>query len=131
MNWRYCSIPKIRYYTAYEIQGGSGAAVIFRKRVRKKMVELSIAEILVTNDPPGITNAVRLLREISKFEDVDYLAVCASEETPELKAVRLSGFIPLSFPGPCFTVFPLILSKAIDPSKWNGWRISLGDLELF
>jgi GNAT superfamily N-acetyltransferase len=131
LRWRYLEIPSIQYHARWEVNGESGAAVVFRVRRRKKLTELSLAEVLVSSDITGEQRGVRLIRDLMGEIDAEISAAVAAPPTPERKVLRKCGFFPARWFGPRMTVRPLTQLSEADPKRWPSWRPSLGDLELF
>ncbi len=132
LRWRYGAIPGIDYRARSRIEGGAGAVVVYRHRVRGRMSELSFAEVLVSPGSRGARLGARLLREVMRDSPADYAAACAAKGTGERAALVRAGFLPIGLPGPRFTVNPLA-GVAGSPIRlaWSSWRTSVGDLELF
>jgi len=105
--------------------------IIARPRIRGKLRELTLSEILCTPDTKGIKIASSLIGHIATLSDADYLAACAAPGSTERQVLRRAGFIPFSFKGPHFTVRTLGAGLIPDPTVWTSWRLSIGDLEIF
>jgi hypothetical protein len=132
LEWRYVQCPGIPYGALWDLSGRSGAVLIARRRRRRKMMELTLAEVMVSNDPAGIKAAAKLLRQAAAGTPCQYIAGSVASPSPERKALRKAGFLPFSFKGPWVTVRPLAKQAlSQDPLAWTSWRPSLGDLELF
>ena len=131
LRWRYCDIPDFQYHALIQVGGSSGAVIIARPRMRGKLREITLSEILCTPDTRGIRIASSLIGHIAKLSDADYLAACAAPGSSERRVLRYAGFIPFSMSGPHFTVRLLDPGFTPDPTLWSSWRLSIGDLEVF
>lgn len=130
LRWRYGSIPGLSYSGRLDISGDAGALVIARGRVRGGLREVTISELLVTPSIRGVQIARGLLADLVNSADADYVGACVARGSAERKALARSGFLPVPRIGPHFTVRRLSCSE-LDPSQWENWRCSIGDLELF
>jgi hypothetical protein len=131
LKWRYHEIPGLDYSADWECSGGSHAAVIFRTRERRGHLELSVAELLVGDDPLSSTMAVRLLKRVAAATDPDWIVACASAGTAERRGFLKAGFVPISALAPGIVVRELRGDPGIDLTAKTSWRWSLGDLEVF
>lgn len=134
LRWRYADVPGLGYRAVWDLDpdGAAGAAVVARARRRGGRVELSLAEVLVSPDRASRGRLQRLLAELVRDSGADYLLALAAARTPERRALRRGGFFPVVVPSRHFTVRPLAAMPAgLDPMRWDAWRLSLGDLELF
>jgi len=131
LRWRYAEIPGVDYCALWDFQNDSGAVVIARSRARGRLRELTLSEILATPDQKGTNMAAALIGRIAARLNVDYIAACAAPGTMERQILREAGFLPFSIPGPRFMVRPLNSSLAPEPTSWDSWRLSIGDLEVF
>ena len=130
LRWRYRDVPGIFYGARLETAGDAGALVIARGRVRGRLREVTISELLVTPSTRGARVARMLLSELIDTADTDYVAACAASGTTARQALARVGFLPAPCIGPHFTTRRLS-SVGLDPSRWASWRCSIGDLELF
>ena len=132
LRWRYGTIAGFTYHAKWRLEKQDGAVLIFRKRIRRDLQELSISEILVSPGKTGIEIAVSLLRELVALCNADYVIATARAATPELAVFRRSRFLPFGAVGPVFTVRVLNEPQNLpDPSVWSNWRCSIGDIEIF
>lgn len=129
--WRYYKIPEFKYYAAWKFEKQSGSVIIFRPRLRKGMREISLAEVFASQDEVGKHLTGQLIKKIGNVFQADYLSACVSQNTPELWALRKSGFFPFMLPGPHLTVKMIQKGLCINPCMLSNWRLSLGDFELF
>ncbi len=130
--WRYRQIPGFQYSIKCETKGDAAAAGIFRQRRRKALLELSVSELLLTSSPDGLKLAAKLLADAFKESSADYAIALAAAGTTEHIALRKCGFFPIGNLGPVFVTKKLNeLPSGIDLKKWDHWRCSIGDLEIF
>jgi GNAT superfamily N-acetyltransferase len=130
LRWRYEHVPGISYAARFDSSGDAGALLIARSRVRSHFREVTISELLVTPSVRGVQIARALLADLASHTDADYVAACAASNTAERQALARAGFLPAPRLGPHFTVRRLH-STELDPARWQNWRCSIGDLELF
>jgi len=130
LRWRYAAAPGLRYHAAWSFGGGADAAVILRLRHRGAFRETALCEILESPGPEGREAAGRLVRSAVRAAGGDYAAAVAVGGTPEAGALGRAGLARLPLPSPRFTVRRLEASAPADMSRWAGWRLGLGDLEL-
>jgi GNAT superfamily N-acetyltransferase len=132
LRWRYASIPGLRYHALWALEGPARAAVIFRAKRRHGLTEVLVAELILSPDVAGARLGERLLREMCRRADADYVTACAARRTQEATALRLAGFVRLPGVGPNLVFRPLMLPADVPhPSRWESWRCSVGDLEIF
>ena len=128
LRWRYRNAPSLRYSARVIGNGALAAAAIFRRTLRRGLVELSIAELLF--DDPG--QGRRVVREILTSAPADYAVAHCAWEAPHRRVLMGIGFVPVPRLGPNFTVRPLESDfLGYDPTSPGSWRLSLGDLEVF
>lgn len=134
LTWRYARIPNPRYHALWAREGGAFAALLFRGRLRRRRREVSVAEVLWTGDPEGPRLARRLLRELTRDADADYVVAGAATNTAERAVLRRAGFLPVPGLGlgPRLTVRTVRPDASpVSPYTWSSWRCSIGDLEIF
>ena len=131
LKWRYRDVPGLEYLAEWESSGGSFAAVIFRTRDRRGRRELSVAELMVGDDPEGSKVAARLLKRVVLDTDPDWIVGCASAGTVERRGLLRAGLLPAGAVAPRIVVRELRVGTGIDLTAASGWRWSLGDLEVF
>lgn len=125
LTWRYVAIPDVRYHAAFEAER-EPVGLVARTRVRKGLVELSLADVLVPEGGEGA--AARLIRRACRASGGDYAVAIAAWGTPAAGALLRSGFVPLPRTGPLLTVRELAERP---PASWSDWAPCIGDLELF
>jgi GNAT superfamily N-acetyltransferase len=130
LRWRYGEIPGLSYRARFETEGDAGALVIARGRVRGRLRELTISDLLVTPSSRGIQIGRAVVSDLIRATDADYVAGCAASGTAERRVLARAGFLPAPRLGPHFTARHLN-PVAPDPFHWANWRCSIGDLELF
>jgi GNAT superfamily N-acetyltransferase len=130
LRWRYAQIPGFSYQARFDFDGDAGALVIARGRCRGRLREMTICELIVTPSPRGAEIARSLVADVARAADADYAAACAARGTAEQAVLARSGFVPAPRLGPHFTARRLG-PVTPDPSRWDSWRCSIGDLELF
>lgn len=132
LRWRYCANPAFEYRAAWVEDGESAVGLIWRVRQRGRLVELRICELLVGPDRSSKRAARRILLQLMRETQADYLVAMAAPGTPEMNVLARSGFLPIPKLGPVFTLRLLDEDRDLgNPQKLSGWRLSIGDLELF
>jgi GNAT superfamily N-acetyltransferase len=130
LRWRYGEIPGLSYWGRFEMEGGAGALVIARGRVRGHLREVTISDLLVTPSSRGVQIGRAVVSDLVRTADADYVAACAASNTAERDVLASVGFLPVPRLGPHFTA-RCLNPVGLDPSRWANWRCSIGDLELF
>jgi len=133
LRWRYGEAPvnAPAYGALRRFEGDAGAIVIARERVRRGVRGIVLSEVLVRGGERGERAAAELIGKIAR-SGADYLAAIAARGTPERRALRAAGLLPVGRRGPHLTVRELAPPPpAIAPASWHGWRPAAGDLELF
>lgn len=130
LSWRYGEAPGLSYGALWRLEGSSGAVVVARARRRYGLREVTLSELLASDDPEGQDTARALLRRMGGLADVDYLAALATPGTVERDLLREAGWLPVAA-GPRWVVRPLRRATGPDPRDRRSWRSSAGDLELF
>ncbi len=133
LTWRYGSAPGLDYRALWSDGPGPPAALILRPRARGRLREVLVTEILALPGRAGQRAAADLLRQIGTRIEADHLTAVASRQTPERKALRRAGFLPVLFGGPRLVVRTLADSgsRFPDPTHQSAWRLSAGALEIF
>jgi len=132
LKWRYSSVPGFRYCAKWRFDAGAGAAVIYRRRKRKGLDELSVSELLHTPGDSGMMHGRQLLRELATETKADYIVAVASSDSSEATILKRSGFFPVWRLGPILTTCLLNEIPCLPaPGKWSNWRCTIGDLEIF
>lgn len=137
LRWRYGALPRglpgLTYRAVTALEGAKPAAMVYRQRRRGRWRELDLAEILCR--PGDHRAAARLVRRLLGSEaarQAHYALACAAAGTPQARALRQSGFVPVPWAGPWLTWRPLAWPPGLPaPDRWRRWRIEWGDLELF
>lgn len=129
LRWRYHTAPGLSYGALWHLEGSSGAVVVARTRQRRGLRELTLSELLVTDDPVGREAAQALIERLGALPEVDYLAAVSAPDTIESHALRGAGWLPVPA-GPRFLVRPL-RGADFEPRDRAAWRLSVGDLEVF
>lgn len=128
LRWRYGSAPVLGYRAVAERgpDGLRGLAVI-RVRPRGSLWETTVSELLV---PPGDDGtARRLLRRVAGAAPSDHLACLFPPGSAEARAGARSGFVRTPL-GPTLVVRPLGEGLSGAVRRLDGWRLTLGDLEV-
>ena len=121
LRWRYVSIPGIDYGAIWD---PDRYLIVFRRRLRRGLRELTVCELLVAPDSRALWAAGRALHRAARGAETIGMSAAVA---PRLRGLaRLQGFIPMS--GPVMVSRPLA-SPPIE--GFDGWLWSLGDLELF
>ena len=129
--WRYTEIPAFQYEAKWRSTGSSTALILFRKKIRRGLQELSLSEVLPSEKEGSIQLCSQLIKEAAKESGADYMVALAQKRTPEAEVLRQSGFIRIGT-GPVLIVNQLNNSENCpDILDWSNWRCSIGDLELF
>lgn len=129
LRWRYGAVPGLAYGALWQLQGASGAVIVARARRRRGLHEVTLSELLVSDDPVGRQAAQALVERVSALPGLDYLAAVAAPGTVERDALRKAGWLPVPA-GPRMIVRALRDADP-DPRDRGAWRLSIGDLELF
>jgi GNAT superfamily N-acetyltransferase len=141
LRWRYAEVPRLIYGARWTLDGpaAGSAAIIVRRKLRRGLRELMVAEVLV-DGTGGAREAARLLRGLIDETGADVATALAARDTPEAEALTRAGFLRLPGAGPRLVVRPLTRDEAPegnggrdarDPSDRRSFRPGLGDLELF
>lgn len=135
LRWRYAQVPRLVYGARWRFGAGptgGGVAAVFRRKLRRGLRELMVAELLVDGED-GAREAADLLRELMDETDAEVATALASRGTPEAAVLARAGFRRLPWAGPRWVVRPLGPgdTRAPDPTDPRSWRPALGDLELF
>jgi len=132
LRWRYADIPRLRYHALWTLDGNAQAAVVFRAKLRRGLVEVLVSEVLVSPGRGGECLGAALLRTLCDRAEGDYVTACGADGTGEAAALRRAGFVRLPRLGPNLTFRPLALPADVpSPLRWESWRCSVGDLEVF
>lgn len=127
--WRYADAPLLGYRA---VRIGPGEApeglAIFRVRRRGRLVEATIAEVLVR--PGDRSTAARLLGRAARAAGVDHATCSFPPGSEAARAARRRGFVPVPA-GPTLVARPIrdeLAEVVQDPRRWG---LSLGDVEVF
>ena len=132
LRWRYADIPFFSYQARWKSEKNGCALLIFRTRIRKGLQELSLSELLLSQNQSAVQLGRELLDELAHNSGADYIVATAASDTHESAALRLSGFFPLGAVGPVLTARPLNHTfTGRNPLDWSNWRCSLGEMEIF
>ncbi len=135
LRWRYAAIPELDYRALWDLGGGRGALLAFRKRTRGGLHEMDLGEVLVHPSPEGMHRGRALLRHLARTAEADYLVAMAPWDTPARHALLFSGFVPAPRLGPRLTTRRLAYDEEEpplpDPRARASWHLSVGDVELF
>lgn len=132
LQWRYADIPRLRYHALWRLDGDAQAAVIFRAKLRRGLVEVLVSELMLSPGDAGARLGRELLRTLCRRADGDYVTACAASGTSEAAALRGAGFVRVPRLGPNLIFRPLALPADVpSPLRWESWRCSVGDLEIF
>lgn len=129
LRWRYRDTPGVTYGVEYHLQGTSGAIVVGRSRRRRGLRELTLSEVLASEDRTGREVGRDLIERVCHLPGPDYVAAVASPIGVECDLLRRAGWRPVPL-GPRLVASPLGRNE-MDPCDRNSWRLSIGDLELF
>lgn len=133
LKWRYARVPELPYRAVWELQGETGAAVVFRMRSRGSMRELRLCEILVGRGRPSRKVARDLIGDLVRSTSADYASAMSPRGCRSAPVLGRVGFLPVPRLGPILTVRPVATGprETPDPTHRSSWRVSIGDLELF
>lgn len=132
LRWRFSAIPGFHYRWNRREDGDNSACVIWRNRIRRKLRELSISEILLGSGKKSQDAAVNILKAILRDSNADYLVAMAAKKSREAYVLRKLRFLSFSGLGPVLTVKSLnALPVNLDLLDWSDWRCSIADLEIF
>lgn len=128
--WRYADCPDLDYRAltlpATDGRGLAGLAV-GRRRRRGPLTELTLAEVIVRR---GDRRAATKLLSAAARVDADHVTAHLPAGSPTLRAARRRGYLTVPGQGPTLVAHPLG-PVTPDPTAWDSWRLSLGDLEVF
>lgn len=130
--WRYGSVPDLAYGAGLEGDVEAGALAVYRLRRRHGLAELMICELLVAPGAGSADAGARLLRRLRAETDADYAVAVAASGTPESRVLRRAGFLRIPRLGPVLTVRSVRTDvQAAGLLRWDRWRLTVGDVELF
>lgn len=117
VRWRYQEVPVVNYYsTAY-----GSAFIIFRLKKGPLGKEIRVVDAF-GDDKDKVVGLIKMWQEL----DFDYMSIVG------LDHIELPGLLDFkSKMGPLVTINCLKLGSCHDFFNFEGWRPSLGDLELF
>jgi GNAT superfamily N-acetyltransferase len=125
--WRYASIPGIHY----RMHGDGDVGVVVRDRVRNGRSELTVCELVVPSRA-AVPACARLLRQVVRQSSSDYSIGMASRVTREAAVLALAGFVLVPGRGPHLVAREVPGAQPPDRLfEPGGWRVQIGDLELF
>lgn len=127
--WRYRDAPGLRCGGLWHLEGDSGAVVVARASRRRGLTELSLAELLASDDRVGRAAASELVGRLAGLREVDHLVAAGAAATPERRLLRARGFWPVAVFAPRLVARPLAIAAVESPLA--DWRPAVGDLELF
>jgi GNAT superfamily N-acetyltransferase len=128
LRWRYVDIPGIDYWVARGERAGRRGLAIFRVRRRGRLLETSVADVIVPQEDASLARA--LFRRTVRAAPSDHVACHFPAGSTQLRAARRGGFLRAPG-GPIFVVNPLSEGIEPDPMDLRSWALSLGDLEVF
>lgn len=129
LRWRYGLAPTLGYGVA---QDGANA-VVFRTRDRQGRPELTVTELITGADPASIARCARILRRVVREGPESHALAMAAPRTREAAVLALAGFVPLPGRGPHLVVREVPGGTPIPDGllRPSGWRLQVGDLEVF
>jgi GNAT superfamily N-acetyltransferase len=127
--WRYGAAPGLAYGGLWHLEGDGGAVVVARASRRRGLTELSLVELLASDDRVGRAAATELLGRVAALPGIDHLVAAGAAGTPERRLLRARGFWPAAAFAPRLVVRPLTTDAGQAPLA--RWRPAAGDLELF
>ena len=119
LSWRYGFEP-LRYRAMLAGSSPADGFIVFRLRQRGKAVEGVVCDALLSQTDRGVER--KLLRRIARSSGADYLIWVQRQPFARGPIVRLPRI------GPILTCRPL---TEMPPPPLSGWRLTLGDIELF
>lgn len=128
LRWRYVDIPGIDYWVARGERAGRRGLAIFRVRRRGRLLETSVADVIVPRGDAQLARA--LLRRTVRAAPSDHVACHFPAGSAQLRGARRGGFLRAPG-GPIFVVNPLSEGIEPEPTDLRSWALSLGDLEVF
>jgi hypothetical protein len=133
LRWRYADIPGLAYYTAWELDGTSSAAVVFRLKHKGSLRELRICDMMLGPHAGAVDAGRRIVGTVLRAAECDFASAMATHGSAEARVLARCAFVPAPHTGPILTVRPLRASpaKIPDPLHRSSWRLSIGALELF
>ncbi len=134
VRWRFADVPGFIYRALWSFSGTSGAVVLFRRRTRRGLDELSVSEVLLGPDAASERTAVELLMALRKAAPVDHLMAISPGGTRAGRALSRALFVPAP-PKIHMTLMARPLAQlpagVPEPTHAASWNVTLGDLELF
>lgn len=132
LSWRYADPPGIEYRALWSGPGEAPAGLFFQGKLRGRLREIMVSEILIPGGCDGVEAGVRLLRRLARESRADYLAAAASANSPERSALLRAGFLPVPAAGPRLVVRTLGPAPAApDPTRIGVWHVDAASFELF
>jgi GNAT superfamily N-acetyltransferase len=129
VRWRYGRASLLDYRAlAEEANGTLRGLAIFRVRPRGRLLEASIAELLVESG--DVATARRLLKRVLSCAPIDHATCHFAAGTAAGRAARRTGFASVGR-GIRLLARPLKHHLTPDPCLPSSWALSLGDLEVF
>jgi GNAT superfamily N-acetyltransferase len=129
LRWRYGRAPLLDYRAVEERREGRLEGLcIFRVRPRGRLVEGTVAEIIVREGDVGTGR--RLLLAARRSARLDHLTCSLPVSSSAHAAAKRAGFLRVPG-GMTLVVNPLGHGLDPDPVGLASWALSLGDLEVF
>jgi hypothetical protein len=130
LRWRYGSAPLLDYRAVrLEDAGGLRGIALFRARMRGRLREASVADVVVPRGDVG--TASRLLRAVARAGHVDHVTCSFASGTDGARAALRSAFVPARR-GATVVVNDLRPERSEpDVRSLASWAFTLGDLEVF
>ncbi|OZC03419.1 GNAT family N-acetyltransferase [Rubricoccus marinus] len=131
LRWRYGAIPGSDYHVAVRGDGSGGALLVVKTRLRGRIRELRVCDVVANESAESRRNARVLLRRAGRLAHVDAVIVMPTPEARWSDLAR-AGYVPVPRSGPTLTVYPLDLAPGVPrPTLLNNWSSSIGAFELF
>lgn len=130
LRWRYGIASGLDYRTV-AVWGSSGklvGALFGRARRRGPLIEFTLTETLCA---PDDENTLRRLLRAATRAGTDHVAAHLTPATAAAKVGPALGYLPVHRRGPTLVTRPLHADVPVDPTKFESWYLSLGDIELF
>lgn len=129
LDWRYGGHPEIQYRVHAVERDNVRGVVIARAVAGIAGLEALVVTDVFLSDPTS-RNAAVLFRSLLSTTTCDYVMAHFAKGTIERRGLLRSGFVRAPRRGYTFAVRPL-RSLALDPTRADGWDLTLSELEIF
>lgn len=129
LRWRYAEPLTLGYGLARD----DDVAVVYRCRARFGRPELTVTDLVCARDVRSIARCARLLRQVVRGGTEVHALAMGARGTREAAVLALAGFVPAPGRGPLLMVREVPGGPPVPPALLQpaGWRVQVGDLEVF